>query len=175
MEYWDVLGDEVAKEVNYEYNAEIALDGLTYKSLSKELEGLNTEVSHGYLDEQDALALSAYKVSALAEKVYIPQGDMEVHLAKQGQKYTKIQGNGIVLDAFASPTSDAMSRALTEYAGNKTGTIVKFKNNAAPYVYDGEKWVALYNSKGIGEGDWTEKSYSLPKKSDTGYSKFLTE
>ena len=175
LAYWDVLGDEVAKEVNYEYNAKIALDGLTYKSLSKELNGLSSEVSKGFLDEQDALALSAYKVSDLAEKVYIPQGDMEVYLAKQGQKYTKIQGNGIVLDAYASPTSDLMSRALTEYAGSKPGTIVKFKyKNAVPYVYDGEKWVALYNSKGIGEGDWTEKSYSLPKKGDTGYSDYLT-
>lgn len=170
-EFWDALGDDVSRELNYEYNAKIALDNLTSATLSGEIKGVFDEAAEGFLNEQDAVSLGAYKIAAVSN-VYVPE-----------------EGSGSVIKHNGNKKVDEnLQRALSEYAGDKVGTLVltkepQLKWNGMTYdtFYDGsyllteDGWKEVYANGVSGDikNKMTPKSYDLPKK-DNGYSEYLT-
>lgn len=170
MKYWDALGDDVSRELNYEYNAKIALDNLTSATLSGEIKGVFDEAAKGYLNEQDAVSLGAYKISAVSN-VYVPE-----------------EGTKSVIKHNSKTVDENLQRALSEYAGDKVGTLVLTKDPRLMYngmtydtIYEGsyllteDGWKEV-RPNGVSEdirNKMTPKSYDLPKK-DNGYSEYLT-
>lgn len=175
LNYKDILGDDVVRELNYEYNAKIALNGLTYDNLQGEIDKVFAEANGGKLDAKDALALGAYKISHISKGVYVPTGDVFAEKAFSGSTNLKsAEGARDKVDILGSSikASEAMGKALSEYAGTKTGTLV-YMGAGDAYVYDGKDWLKVTRYNREVHNSLSEKSYDLPKK-DNGYSEYLT-
>jgi hypothetical protein len=174
LNYKDILGDEAVRDLNYEYNAKIALKDLTSATLKGEIEGVFDEAEKGYLSEQDAVSLGAYKIAAVAKGVYVPSGDVEVKTSIGGTiEGTIVSGSGFELAGYnRTKVSDEMGKALSEYAGNLPGTVVMLTEGGA-FFNTGNGWIRAVRHDGITSNDMTPKSYDLPKK-DNGYSDYLT-
>lgn len=171
LNYKDILGDEAVRELNYEYNAKIALKDLTSATLSDEIiKGVFAEAADGFLNEQDAVSLGAYKIAAVSN-VYVPE-----------------EGSKSVIKHNSKKVDENLQRALSEYAGDKVGTLVLTKDPRLMYngmtydrIYEGsyllteDGWKEV-SPNGVSEdirNKMTPKSYDLPKK-DNGYSEYLT-
>ena len=175
LNYKDILGDDVVRELNYEYNAKIALNGLTYDNLQGEIDKVFEEANGGKLDAKDALALGAYKISHISKGVYVPTGYVFAEKAFSGSTNLKsADGARDKVDILGSSikASEAMGKALSEYAGTKTGTLV-YMGAGDAYVYDGKDWLKVTRYNREVHNSLSEKSYDLPKK-DNGYSEYLT-